>query len=334
MNLVLDKWSSLAFWRFVYPTDRAPGQATTVPAQCECAFAREDVLKLKPAWLTEAILTCIGGRIDALAFDYDQRRSSCDHVVRGLLHQPKENSFYLGNDGVYIASPGFIFLLMASELSFVQLLALGYELCGYYSFNPLCERGIRKRKVPLTTVAQLDSFVQRASGSRGCAKARKALAFMADGSASPMETECYLLISLPFRYGGYGMDFFSLNFPIPLNETAARIADRDVCYGDICCRDLMIDIEYQGKYDHANRIDYDDDRARINGIKEMGYEVIELTSGQVGNLQVFEDILLRVAKKAKRRIDKRYLGATPERISLRNTLFDWNAAGGYLSHFR
>lgn len=145
-----------------------------------------------------------------------------------------------------------------------------------------------------------------------------------------METECYLLISLPFRYGGYGMDCFSLNFPIPLNETAARIADRDTCYGDICSYDLRVDIEYQGKHDHANSFDYDDDRARINGIKEMGYDVIELTSSQVGNLQVFEDILLRVAKKANRRIDKRHLGATSERISLRNALFDWNAAGGYL----
>ena len=121
----------------------------------------------------------------------------------------------------------------------------------------------------------------------------------------------------------------TMNLEIPLDQHARIIARRDSCRADMCYPQIFLDVEHQGTFDHLGESPFDSDRARINGLKAMGFEVIELTAGQVGDLFGLEEIAVYIAKRLKKRIRKSGLGATPARMRLRNTLFAWNRRYGH-----
>lgn len=329
MKLVLGEYSSCAFWRSVYPCDRTPGDAMRHLDLHDCVYSKRDIDQLAPKWTSIESVLPPNGMIDAITQSHKDRRQTVGHVVRAIPGAVPEGSFYQLSDNVYICSPSYVFLLMAKRLSFPKLVALGYELCGLYSLDRRSERGIRQRKAPLLCIERLRSYVEGAKGVQGCSRALRALGCVQELCASPMETECAMLACMPYRYGGYGLKKFSINHEIRLVSGAFRIAGKRTCYGDLCYPDEGIDIEFQGKYDHAPQDKYDADRARVNAIRMSGYNVIELTSGQVGDLRSFEAIMLSLARATSKRIDKRYLGPTPARVELRRELFEWSASCGW-----
>mgnify|MGYP006981053539 FL=1 len=120
------------------------------------------------------------------------------------LHRSKDES------SLCVVSPEVLFLEMAAQLSGIELVKLGYELCGVYSL-PMSQpnyagtpRGYSRRKA-LTSVARLTAHVASQSNNRSVKKARWALRYVLDGSASPRETELSMLMVLPRKLGGYGL---------------------------------------------------------------------------------------------------------------------------------
>ena len=330
MNLVLDITTSAEFWRRRYPTNRAPKNPSPFLFG-ECASNARDALELAPAWATsEEFLEPIGGRLHVLTFDPELRRRSSTHVAHVWKADVPEGSFYgLGNN-VFVAAPGFMFLVAASTLSTEALIAFGCELCGLYGFDCSEERGFRKREVPLTTVEKLRNYLMCAKGCPGFSKAMLALSHVVDNSASPMETFDVLALCLPYRLGGYKLPWPIMNQEVPLNARAARIAKRSKCFADMCFPTIKLDVEHHGKLDHSSEEDKSSDRARVNALKEMGYEVIELTYDQVDDLIAFEYIIQRIAKLVGKRLDKNKLGATPARLAFRKEVFGWNQSSGRL----
>ena len=113
-----------------------------------------------------------------------------------------------------------------------------------------------------------------------------------------------------------------------MSSRAARIAKRKKCYLDMGYSKYALDVEHHGKLDHSTDEEKDSDRDRVNGLKEMGLEVIELTSNEVGDLFVYEYIIQRIAGIMGKRLRKDKLGATPERLKLRRELSEWNHSSG------
>ena len=217
---------------------------------------------------------------------------------------------------------------MAAVLSFAELVAYGDELCGRYVFDDREKRGMRKRATSLTTVNQLEGYLASAQGCYGRKAAFRALPYIVDGSASPMETLDEMLLCLPYRYGGYGVEKPVMNYDVELDERLAAFADRDNCYADLCWPDAGLCIEHQGAFDHNKALSFESDRARVNALTFLGYEVVELTHGQVSNLYAFEEIAVHVAKALGKRLDGAKLGPTVERLALRRSLFAWNIRSG------
>ena len=93
-------------------------------------------------------------------------------------------------------------------------------------------------------------------------------------------------------------------------------------------KDYPLDIEHHGKLDHSSDAEKESDFARVSGLKEMGYEVIELTYAQVADLFAYEYIIQRIARLLGKRIRKYALGATPARIRLRREVREWNSSSG------
>ena len=327
MKLVLDIASSIEFWRQRYPDDRAPEPSSSL-TPTDCAFRQKDVLPLIPPWIDEEFLAPTAGMLHVLVLDGPRGRQRQFIATYSWRRPTPDGSFYELQDDVYVESPGFMFLQAATILSFSKLIAFGDELCGCYSFDKRKKRGFRKRKVPLVSKEELEHFVLQAVGCPGRKHALKALTHIVERSASPMETFDEMTMCLPAHYGGYAIPRLTMNRPIKLTEKAARIAQRNNCFLDMSYEDFPLDIEHHGKLDHSSDAEKESDFARVSGLKEMGYEVIELTHAQVADLFTYEYIIQRIARLLGKRIPKYALGATPERIKLRRELLEWNRSYG------
>ena len=331
MKLFITGISALDFYRKTYPAYRAPGLSSygsITKHTIDFAHRDDDIWSLAPSWVTPDFLAPENGRLHVLVNSAAKRTTSktvASHVWSN--HLPAGSCFDCNGD-VLVASPGFIFLQLANTLDLLQLIALGDELCGFYSFDEASERGVRKRVVPLTNKEELRCYLESAAGIRGQKAALSALDYVVEQSASPMETLDEMLLCLPPRYGGYGLPLPSMNHPIPLSEKAQALIGVPRCHGDICWPDVPLDVEHNGGFDHSSPHAQSNDRARVNAIAESGYEVIELTDGQISNLAAFEVIALRIAAKVGKRIRPQQLGATKQRLHLRKTIYAWNRAYG------
>ena len=328
MDLVLDIASSIEFWRQRYPGTRALRPPSSAKPT-ECAYSQIEIDRLAPSWVSDEFLAPTNGVFHSLAFEatrYRNRKTSCVHTWRGPI---PEGSFYQLQPHVFVESPGFMFLHAATILNFTQLVAFGDELCGLYSFDKRSKRGFVMRDYSLTTTQKLAHFVKIAKGCRGSYNARMALQYLVDESSSPMETYDEMSLCLPYSRGGYHIEMPNMNYEVPLSPRAARIAKRRNCRLDMGYPNQKLDIEHHGKLDHLSDEDKESDFARVSGLKEMGYEVIELTHDQVNDLFALEYIIERIAKEHfHKRLRKDALGATSERLALRSDLSNWNRSYG------
>ena len=289
------------------------------------ASNKREVWTQAPSWLNAGFLARCGGRLDSIVFDKNQTRLSKTHRARQLTTAIPENAFYDLGGGVMIPSPAFTFVRIASVLSVIELIAYGDELCGHYVFDERAERGMRQREIPLTDISQLESMVASAHGARGRSNALAALPHIVAHSASPMETMDEMLLCLPYRLGGYGIYKPTMNYFVEFSAEARTIAGKSFCYCDLCWPKYFLGCEHQGLFDHAQAKAYASDRARVNGPKAQGYEILELTNGQVSDLKAFEEIALYLARRLEKRVRRQELGATSERLELRKTLYGWNS---------
>lgn len=342
MKLLLSHKTARTFWRRIYSAD--------CPAsKCYCDFASDFVipnkaaLDLIPQW--------------ALADGEAQESESCETQQNetSLLQQSKVHILVNGaksrrhhnqiichtwaskldkeclaevSGDVLTTTPAMDFLLATPSLSLPQLISYGNELCGLYSFDRSQPRGIRSRSIPLITKSELMGFLQKRKGFRGGLKATRAAAFIVENCASPMESLLAMLLCLPCSYGGYGLPQPIMNFPIKLNERAQTIAHKNVCYGDLCYPEHKVIIEYHGRFNHTSVQDFDNDRARVNALKEMGYSLLELTADQVKDLFAFEALALTLASMLDKYIRPENRGPLSKRINLRNALFRWGRQSG------
>ena len=327
MIAILGYETSRSFWRLVYPPERLLGMPDGVAPTLRCINSIVEFRQLWPSWLTQELLDLDDGKVHLLTFEKGNRRRSSKHIAHTWSALVPDGSLCDLGTGVFVCSPAFLFLQTAATHSLAHTIAYGDELCGMYAFDPYSERGMRKRR-PLTNVAKLRSYVETARGCPGYRRAMAALGYLVDGSASPAETLAEMLICLPHRYGGYYLEVPELNVELRLSPAAARVAHKSICYPDMYWRQIAFDIEYHGKYDHSREDAFDSDRARVNALRLEGIEVIELTNKQVGDLVAFETIALRLAGLLGRRIDPAKLGATKQRVELRQLLFSWNQNGG------
>ena len=331
MITVFNAHISQEFWRTVYPHNRAPQQPVHLDPREQWACNERDVWKDIPAWIDAGFLQrCPSGKLGVLVRDQASRRVANSHVTQVWSGPIPEGSFFDSGNGKFVCSPCFVFLQMASKLDLASLIAYGDELCGLYAFNPCAERGIEQRAMPLVKTEQLAQFIATARGCYGRKRAAQAVRYLVDRSASPMETTDEMMLCLPYKLGGYCIAPPTMNHEVILDARSRRIAKKSRLYIDLCWEDAKMAIEHQGQRDHTDSKAFSADRARINALCMMGYDAIELTSGQVADLFSFEEIARRVAKSLNYTIDKTKLGATPARLALRHALFNWNDRYGRL----
>lgn len=169
--------------------------------------------------------------------------------ARGL----PEGAFVQVTPELCMSSPELLFVELANELSPLQHLLLGYELCGAYALDPFDSKHGEASMglAPVTSVRAIRGFLDRARGVRGSDKARETLRFLSDNAWSPAEAALAALLALPLERYGYGFGPCLLNGRI---QTPAELAGTT----NACSRvpDIMIPGTKVGiNYDGAGHLD-------------------------------------------------------------------------------
>ena len=232
------------------------------------------------------------------------------------------------DDELFVSSPEFVFLQMATQLDLPELVALGMELCGTYRRDVVVpELGSDELQLvtaydepPLSTPRRLASFVSAMNGAPGSKRAQKALEYVLANSASPMETALYLLLCLPRRLGGYGLPKPELNPPIHFTKAGRRHTTRRSAAADLYWRGAKLDLEFNSDEFHTEETRTADSMRR-KAIEVKKIEVIELTTKEVFSEQLLHATVLRVASRLGRRIRSEQEGSfMQKRAQLRGRL--------------
>ena len=253
--------------------------------------------------------------------------TSTKRLVTHVLGEPAPNGgiIDLGHN-VAICSPQFAFMLMTTQIDLVDAVKLGMEFCGTYSRwrlepanmgDPYYAERPESRActfdVPIAmNLKRTESFVNRQRGHRGALGARAALRWMAEGSASPMETAVYLLLCLPKRLGGYG-------FPKPVLNPRLIVSNPDgkkERHPDLFWLGANIDIEYNSDEAHSGEWSRYRDSKREIELVVGNVTVLPLTRAQLMDAGEFDTF----AQGLRRLLGIRARAADPTWVERRDAL--------------
>lgn len=202
-------------------------------------------------------------------------RHRCVGVSRhGWSSRIPAGSFVQIAPDVFVSSPEFTFLQLATTMSTAELALAGCTLCSSFCIERAT--GAIVRREPVTSVERIGTFLDQCSGIRGINAARKGLRYVANGAESPQEINLYLLLSLPPELGGAGIEGLRFNYLVEAKANEAACldrSDRKAFRIDLGVPELHKGVEYQGKQ-HEGTVDAD--RERQNALLALGEQVLQV----------------------------------------------------------
>ncbi len=217
---------------------------------------------------------------------------------------------------LFTSTPEFAFTQMASKLTFAQLVALGFELCGTYASDAYGDS--TSSVSPLSSAARLAAFVDRAPGFRHRPLALRAIPRIIDGSASPRETHLTMMLSLPYRHGGYGFPKPALNRTVRLPRSAHSTGGFLVC--DLYWPQWKLDVEYDSNEYHANEERIGKDAHRRARLESIGITSINVSNSQIKSGEKFNQLAHNLAKVTGKRLRYKDPAFTRAHVKLREEL--------------
>ena len=248
-----------------------------------------------------------------------------------LTQEPPPGSFRQTEHGFDVTSPEFTLLSLATQVSRNQLLMACYEMCSSFAVFTPRERTQQQldeaislkfippdcgwkrivdtkgndtnlwKRAPLLSAADIAAFAKQAAGLRGVKQLRWAAERMAGQTASPFEVQTSMLVSLPRDEGGLGIGITN-NARIPLSEAARSLYDKTCCYADILIESVTdsmgVILECQGRSAHDSEAASLSDAERTTALTSMGYDVIQITYGQIKDKRSFGNLAELIHKKA------------------------------------
>lgn len=205
-------------------------------------------------------------------------------------------------EGTRVTSVPFTFVQMATSLSLIELLELGYELCGTYRRGKAGEP-TRYHADPLMTTRQLAQFLRMNPGMHGAKRAQRALSYIAKGAESPREAKCALLFGLPVALGGYGLGIPLMGYEVECTGEAYAIAETRMLRCDLFWPSARLAMEYQSRAFHEGELHRARDSRRLNALRAMGIDVVLVTDNELESLFACDTIaqsMLRVLGKRNR----------------------------------
>jgi len=254
--------------------------------------------------------------LEILVGSSNARKVNRNLICHTYKWRDNEENFVRVSPGLAVCSPELCFVQLANRLSLIELIEIGYELCGGYRLDKLQNpsRGFRD-DFPLTSVADLSAFIDRATRHKGLVGAARATQFILDNSKSPRETTLAMLLTLPYRLGGYGFEKPRLNYRIDVSGEFGKKAGKQY-FCDLFWPEARLAVEYDSDAYHALPERIAEDAIRKNDLTSVGITVYTMTNRQVTNsIQ-----LQKLAKQLSRKLDKRLKLKKPEFDTRHNEL--------------
>ena len=209
-------------------------------------------------------------------------------------------SFYKIARNLYISTPEATFLQLGNELSLIQLITIGYELCGSYGLSAQSSSGFLRRD-PRSDPQLIKRYLEKCDGIHGVKAAKRASSYLIKGSASPMESLLSMLLCLPPSLGGFGLPRPELNCPIATNEEGVAMRKCDLYWPS-----QKFALEYDSDAFHSDTSKLHLDSSRRSTLEKAGIHVVSVTKNQVFS----RGQLFNLATIASKRLGKR-LSPTP-----------------------
>jgi len=276
MRLFISHQSALEYWR---KRRALPNESARRRYRTELADAQASVNPELALGLTPPIHIMLQAQADRRASE-----SVCKHVFSG---QTPVGCFVRADDGLMVSTPEFCFLQLAGKLSLIDLIEVGYELCGAYSLPPFDDDSIPERgfyqRLQLTSTKKLAQFLKDMPNVKGCKKAWRALRYLCDQSASPMETKLAMLLTLPYKLGGYGFAKPELNHRIVLAKSSKRYFRKSYYVCDLFWGEEKVAAEYDSDQHHTGSERIANDSEKRNALASHGIRVVTITRRQLFN---------------------------------------------------
>lgn len=312
MKPVITHTSALEYWRSVRIGDRtykSVSSAKTLLNKPPHAGSFD-----KPgAWWLQAPL-------HVLINDKNLCRSSknvVSHIWQG--HLPR-GAILDTRQGFCVCSPELTFLQMANTLDRVKLIELGFELCGTYDVLD----GVIRSCAPLTNSKKLLSFASRANGMHGRKKTLRALQYVTESSASPRETILTMLLCLPYKLGGYGLDMPILNHRIDLDKKTGMPEKKAYYVCDLYWPKVKLAVEYDSDEFHTGVQRISQDSMRRTALANKGITVISVTNRQISSSNELKSVAHALASHLGKRLQYTEPRFSQACMGLRKALFSTN----------
>lgn len=297
MDVIITNDSALEFWR-LHRRSRVNFVFRKCLRKPPCESSISTVLHHVETWNLTMPL-------DIMVGEKGSRRPSKAILPHVCSNPLPDNAILEASNGLYVISPELCFFQMAGRYSLAELIALGNELCGSYSLPPIPSAGIDQDvsnqplyNLPkLTNVKKLKAFAARMEGWLGYRLALKALQYIADDSASPMETILFILLTLPYRYGGFALPAPELNGRIDPEYRMARFSGGSFYRGDLLWRSAKTVVEYDSDMEHTGPDRIASDAIRRNDLALCGFTEITVTKSQVQDPKLLEKIARQIAAR-------------------------------------
>lgn len=179
---------------------------------------------------------------------------------------------------------------MHAYLTDLECIALGFELCGHYSWKGT--DAIEFELPACTTPSKIKRYLDRLSGVRHRRRALRNLRHVCPNSASPRETQLALFLSLPRRYGGYGLEKPVLNRPINVGALTSSRWKTDLRWADISWEGKRVAVEYDSSQFHSSVEKLERDAKRRTLLQAAGYHVVVVTNDQFKHIGEMDRIAI------------------------------------------
>lgn len=300
MHIVLSHTAALQFWRSpLSPYASLLFDDAVDALQQPTIITKDDATRLRRD-------LSLPSRIDVVVTSRGNRRPSKLTTCHVMTPSLPEGSLANAGKGLYVCSPALAFAQLAATKTIPELVAYGFELCGTYSILNDADRypgtcGFIQRP-PLLTREELTDFLLACEGMHGIKRARKAVAFVRDGSASPRETAAALIFGLPQRLGGYGFGMPAMNQPIVLSETSRLLSQWEQLHCDLFWPTHRVAIEYDSTAFHTgeDRLARDAKRRTILELERVS--VLTLTNQQLNHVESTEAVARALARLMGKRL--------------------------------
>ena len=317
MKLVLSHDSALEVLRY----RRRFGLESVTPSRIrmldDCACSQKEVGQFPlPEPLNRSDV------LHVLAPSQNRRQRSSTHVCHVWRPDPPTGSFFEVGKRVYCSTPELLFVQMANQLPFFDLVLLGMELCGTYTRLLVDDFGFENCPAA-TTCEKIEAFAKRMQGMRGATAAQHALKWVVNGSNSPGETALALYLYLPPRLGGYGMPKPDMNPETPLGKRASSFLGQDNIRCDLHWPKQHVVLEYASSQEHLRPRQAARDAERSNTLGYKKLKLITATPKMIARPTDCDSMVRQLASALKKRPAPDAFLLSKVRRDLRLRLFPW-----------